>query len=214
MRKSQKNRFERKTINKRTSDSIIEENMQYVIYIAPPPEIEEAMYEYKELISSKIVSVPKKPSHCTLMNPHLINDEKSILDALASVHAQKFHITCNHIEKFDDNFTVIRLEKVPMLMQLHEQIIYAMQPFIDWKSTAPIPAKYENDSLRCAVYKKAGSPHFLACYNPHITIAMTNSEYVQVPDFFKDKGFDVKEFIVVRKESDRTWTKIATFSLD
>lgn len=188
--------------------------MQYVIYIAPSIEIENEIQKYRELIASKIISIQKKPIHCTLMNPHLINDGKGIIDALSTVHSKKLKLNCTHVKKFDENLTVVRLDKDPELLQLHEQIVYAMQPFIDWKSTPQILKKYEDDALRQAVYKKAGSPYSLACYNPHITIAMTNNEYAQIPDFFKGKSFEVKEFIIVRKEQDRTWTKIATFSLE
>jgi 2'-5' RNA ligase len=187
--------------------------MKYLIYFSPTENVTTKIEGYRTMLGSALLSTPSAGLHCTLFNLYSnYNNEQGLIDIVESLKLRKMDLVLSHIELFDEQMLVIRISKSDDLEELHNTIVTELREFVDWRHTPPILEKYSQDHIRQAVYKKCGSPYFLACYAPHLTVGKVSTEFVQLREFFSGTSFSVDRIHLARKEKDG-WKHIAAFDL-
>ena len=152
---------------------------KYLVYIPLPTEIKEKICELR---MQEGINGDLDFPHCTLfMTKAKKHNEKRIVRAIMPITRKNFifQARLEEICKFDRN-TVIKLKRDGEIIDVHNQILNALNP-----------------------YSLMQSQYFGDNYNPHITIGeIPAQESLEIPKTIKfPKEFQVSSFFLARKDN-------------
>lgn len=182
--------------------------MKYVVHLEPDKEYTTMLAGFQRGIKPYINKLPSLGPHCTVMSLYS-SDEQGIMDKLAGIRLEPFRAVSGSMDMFNPDALVIRLERSPQILRLHNDVIGALSGLIDWKETPPLEGRYTYNMAES--FERYGRAYYGEDYNPHVTVAHVTEPLLDKLDtgMFKGKGFDVKGFVLSRKED--AWKEIARF---
>src|SRR3989338_5964094 len=114
--------------------------MKYLIYFPIEENLVKKIEDYQKKLGTSLLKLPSAGLHCTVRVASLKElYEKEITETLAKISQEPFTLRCDVLALFDEESLVIRLEKNPIIKQLHRTLTHALSPFVDFEKTGPLP---------------------------------------------------------------------------
>lgn len=161
--------------------------MEYFTYFRPNEELSDL------ILSQNHIVIPDSGFYSTLCFFHMETEyESGLISALSKIKFNSFEIETKEFDDFDEDSLVLKLSRPNELLQLHKEIVLAVESYTD------------------SGFDEITKQYFWDNYNPHITISESSSDFDRTSNALFGQRNMISRYHLAKKGYG-DWKEIQTF---